>query len=158
MILSRQIKNFYQSPFLPNPSKLQKRTKPETVLAPRKAAVDRRKVAIRGCNEPEGEKKTERRTFLTLEEAGLVEMSGLDTHERFLCRLTVGVPIFMLMSRESEIIEWHWSFRFKMFVDVYACMIYADIVTESTKSYFGARGMSHRGIERRKNLWLVFEG
>lgn len=31
----------------------------------------------------------ERRTFLTLEEAGLVEVSGLSTHERFLCRLTV---------------------------------------------------------------------
>lgn len=105
MILSRQINNFYQSPFLSNPSKLQKRTKPETVLAPRKAAVDRRKVAIRGCSEPEGEKKTERRTFLTLEEAGLVEMSGLDTHERFLCRLTVRVPIYTRMSRESEIIE-----------------------------------------------------
>lgn len=31
----------------------------------------------------------EQRTFLSLEEAGLVEMSGLSTHERFLCRLTV---------------------------------------------------------------------
>ena len=28
-------------------------------------------------------------TFLTLEEAGLVEMAGLDMHERFLARLTV---------------------------------------------------------------------
>jgi hypothetical protein len=35
--------------------------------------------------------KPEKRTFLTLEEAGLVEMSGLSTHERFLCRLTVSV-------------------------------------------------------------------
>lgn len=33
----------------------------------------------------------QRRTFLSLEEAGLVEMSGLSTHERFLCRLTVSV-------------------------------------------------------------------
>lgn len=36
-----------------------------------------------------GEKQSERRSFLTLEEAGLVEVSGLSTHERFLCRLTV---------------------------------------------------------------------
>ena len=28
-------------------------------------------------------------TFLTLEEAGLIELSNLDMHERFLCRLTV---------------------------------------------------------------------
>jgi len=35
------------------------------------------------------ENRGERRVFLTLEEAGLVEISGLSTHERFLCRLTV---------------------------------------------------------------------
>jgi hypothetical protein len=28
-------------------------------------------------------------SFLTTEEAGLIEMSNLDMHERFLCRLTV---------------------------------------------------------------------
>jgi hypothetical protein len=46
---------------------------------------------IRRCQEEpkEEEKSSEKRTFLTLEEAGLVEMSGLSTHERFLCRLTV---------------------------------------------------------------------
>jgi hypothetical protein len=38
-----------------------------------------------------GADEQERRTFLSLEEAGLVEMSGLSTHERFLCRLTVSV-------------------------------------------------------------------
>ena len=40
----------------------------------------------------DGEKKQqekEKRTFLSREEAGLVEMSGLSPHERFLCRLTV---------------------------------------------------------------------
>lgn len=36
-----------------------------------------------------GENKKERRSFLSLEEAGLVEVSGLDSHEGFLCRLTV---------------------------------------------------------------------
>ncbi|PVH35918.1 hypothetical protein PAHAL_7G305700 [Panicum hallii] len=43
--------------------------------------------------EGSGADEQERRTFLSLEEAGLVEMSGLSTHERFLCRLTEGVPI-----------------------------------------------------------------
>jgi hypothetical protein len=38
-----------------------------------------------------GADEQEKRTFLSLEEAGLVEMSGLSTHERFLCRLTVRV-------------------------------------------------------------------
>uniref|UniRef100_A0A453DB54 Uncharacterized protein n=1 Tax=Aegilops tauschii subsp. strangulata TaxID=200361 RepID=A0A453DB54_AEGTS len=37
------------------------------------------------------------RTFLSLEEAGLVEMSGLSTHERFLCRLTVSCLQFAAM-------------------------------------------------------------
>ncbi|KAK8952070.1 hypothetical protein KSP39_PZI003313 [Platanthera zijinensis] len=42
-----------------------------------------RKLGVRGCG---GEEKSgERRTFLSLEEAGLVEISGLSTHERFLC-------------------------------------------------------------------------
>lgn len=47
---------------------------------------------VRRCQEEskEEEKKSgEKRSFLTLEEAGLVEISGLSTHERFLCRLTV---------------------------------------------------------------------
>nr|TKW06815.1 hypothetical protein SEVIR_7G265600v2 [Setaria viridis] len=43
--------------------------------------------------EGSGADEQQKRTFLSLEEAGLVEMSGLSTHERFLCRLTEGVPI-----------------------------------------------------------------
>lgn len=43
--------------------------------------------------EGEGDKKREKQTFLTLEEAGLVEISGLSTHERFLCRLTVRLSL-----------------------------------------------------------------
>jgi hypothetical protein len=93
MILLRPCKSLYQSPFLPNTLKLQKRTKPQTKPPPSKLTVDRRKLAVRGCSGQEGEKKTEKRTFLSLEEAGLVEISGLDTHERFLCRLTV--PIYL---------------------------------------------------------------
>lgn len=36
-----------------------------------------------------GGSQDEKRSFLSLEEAGMVEMSGLVSHEKFLCRLTV---------------------------------------------------------------------
>jgi hypothetical protein len=53
-------------------------------------------VVSRRCQEEKqqsggGGGKPEKRTFLSMEEAGLVEMSGLSTHERFLCRLTVSL-------------------------------------------------------------------
>ncbi|KAF5944341.1 hypothetical protein HYC85_018418 [Camellia sinensis] len=67
----------------------QKHIKTQSSFAPRSnKAVLQTKQAVRACSTGEGEKKNERRSFLTLEEAGLVEISGLDTHERFLCRLT----------------------------------------------------------------------
>ncbi|KAL3325405.1 hypothetical protein AABB24_036570 [Solanum stoloniferum] len=44
----------------------------------------------------------ERRTFLTLEEAGLVEVSGLSTHERFLCRLTISSLNLLRVIGEQE--------------------------------------------------------
>ncbi|PON85780.1 receptor-interacting protein [Trema orientale] len=52
----------------------------------------------------EGEKSSQsRRTFLTLEEAGLVEMSGLSTHERFLCRLTISsLNLLRVISEQEE--------------------------------------------------------
>nr|GMD93041.1 receptor-interacting protein, putative [Ipomoea batatas]GMD93042.1 receptor-interacting protein, putative [Ipomoea batatas] len=43
-----------------------------------------------------------RRTFLTLEEAGLVEISGLDAHERFLCRLTISSLNLLKVISEQE--------------------------------------------------------
>ncbi|XBJ05548.1 hypothetical protein VPH35_024305 [Triticum aestivum] len=53
-----------------------------------------------------GEKKKqqeqEKRTFLSLEEAGLVEMSGLSTHERFLCRLTISSLNLLRVISEQE--------------------------------------------------------
>lgn len=54
--------------------------------------VSRRRsnLSLRAC----AEKKSGPRGFLTLEEAGLVEISGLSSHERFLCRLTVNLPQF----------------------------------------------------------------
>ncbi|CAM0901855.1 unnamed protein product [Alopecurus aequalis] len=47
-------------------------------------------------------KKKEKRTFLSLEEAGLVEMSGLSTHERFLCRLTISSLNLLRVISEQE--------------------------------------------------------
>uniref|UniRef100_A0ACD5UW55 Uncharacterized protein n=1 Tax=Avena sativa TaxID=4498 RepID=A0ACD5UW55_AVESA len=46
--------------------------------------------------------KPEKRTFLSLEEAGLVEMSGLSTHERFLCRLTISSLNLLRVISEQE--------------------------------------------------------
>lgn len=62
----------------------------------------RRKLAIRACANGETEKTTERRSFLTIEEAGLVEMSGLSTHERFLCRLTISSLNLLRVIAEQE--------------------------------------------------------
>ncbi|KAL6844016.1 hypothetical protein ACP4OV_025689 [Aristida adscensionis] len=50
----------------------------------------------------EGEEEGQRRTFLSLEEAGLVEMSGLSTHERFLCRLTISSLNLLRVISEQE--------------------------------------------------------
>ncbi|XP_038881387.1 uncharacterized protein LOC120072922 [Benincasa hispida] len=44
----------------------------------------------------------QRRTFLTIEEAGLVEVSGLSTHERFLCRLTISSLNLLRVIAEEE--------------------------------------------------------
>ncbi|VAH38261.1 unnamed protein product [Triticum turgidum subsp. durum] len=62
-----------------------------------------------------GEKKKqqeqEKRTFLSLEEAGLVEMSGLSTHERFLCRLTEGVAMEELNA--GRVCDWFLKDKLK---------------------------------------------
>lgn len=66
--------------------------KPRTNLALGNVPDRRRKFNVKSCigqGEGENKKQTERRSFLTLEEAGLVEISGLSSHEKFLCRLTV---------------------------------------------------------------------
>uniref|UniRef100_A0A804ULE8 Uncharacterized protein n=1 Tax=Zea mays TaxID=4577 RepID=A0A804ULE8_MAIZE len=57
------------------------------------------------------EQEQQKRTFLSLEEAGLVEMSGLSTHERFLCRLTEGVPIEELNA--GRVCDWFLKDKLK---------------------------------------------
>lgn len=56
-------------------------------------AIVKRLPAVSAYNNNEEAGKDEdgmqRKSFLSIEEAGLVEISGLSIHERFLCRLTV---------------------------------------------------------------------
>lgn len=43
-------------------------------------------------------------TFLSLEEAGLIELSNLDMHERFLCRLTVSsLNLLRVISKQEGV-------------------------------------------------------
>ncbi|GKV30904.1 hypothetical protein SLEP1_g39671 [Rubroshorea leprosula] len=63
----------------------------------------RRKLTVKVCSSTgDGERKTERKGFLSLEEAGLVEISGLNTHERFLCRLTISSLNLLKVISEQE--------------------------------------------------------
>ncbi|KAL9234113.1 hypothetical protein vseg_009018 [Gypsophila vaccaria] len=61
-------------------------------------------LVVRAYNgdEEDGETGNERRGFLSLEEAGLVEISGLNTHERFLCRLTISSLNLLRVIAEQE--------------------------------------------------------
>ncbi|XP_009399210.1 uncharacterized protein LOC103983676 isoform X2 [Musa acuminata AAA Group] len=79
--------------------------RPRTVSHQAKA-LRRGRLVVKACQEEE--QKSQRRSFLSLEEAGLVEMSGLNTHERFLCRLTVDI---ITESAESDIRAGRSSYR-----------------------------------------------
>ncbi|CAG7883994.1 hypothetical protein BRARA_K01835 [Brassica rapa] len=60
---------------------------------------------VRACaGEEESDKqiKPERRSFLSLAEAGLVEISGLGAHEKFLCRLTISSLNLLRVISEQE--------------------------------------------------------
>uniref|UniRef100_A0A7C8YDZ3 Uncharacterized protein n=1 Tax=Opuntia streptacantha TaxID=393608 RepID=A0A7C8YDZ3_OPUST len=67
-----------------------------------------RKLPVRAHNntnegaEEEENGTTQKRSFLSLEEAGLVELSGLNTHERFLCRLTISSLNLLRVIAEQE--------------------------------------------------------
>ncbi|PQQ07260.1 uncharacterized protein Pyn_15412 [Prunus yedoensis var. nudiflora] len=75
---------------------------PCKILSPHK-----RKLGVRASSSGQGgeaaeKKSSDRRPFLTLEEAGLVEISGLSTHERFLCRLTISSLNLLRVISEQE--------------------------------------------------------
>ncbi|XP_027339096.1 uncharacterized protein LOC113852899 [Abrus precatorius] len=90
-----------ETTFLSNPSKLGNSRQTGTCLIAQRKASHKRKVKCSG-GQREEEKKGERRTFLSLEEAGLVEISGLSTHERFLCRLTISSLNLLRVISEQE--------------------------------------------------------
>ncbi|XP_022715999.1 uncharacterized protein LOC111275114 [Durio zibethinus] len=104
MILHLPSITLYQTPLLSNPRKLQKLADTQNSFSPGNKLFIKRKLVIRGCgsSQGEGEKKAERRSFLSLEEAGLVEISGLSTHERFLCRLTISSLNLLRVISEQE--------------------------------------------------------
>uniref|UniRef100_A0A2P2J5D5 Receptor-interacting protein n=1 Tax=Rhizophora mucronata TaxID=61149 RepID=A0A2P2J5D5_RHIMU len=102
MIPLKFSKCYYQTPFLPRSSEHQKGLAKPASLYPSKV-INSRKLVVSGCSGQESEKKTtERRSFLSLEEAGLVEISGLSTHERFLCRLTISSLNLLRVISEQE--------------------------------------------------------
>ncbi|ESQ55231.1 hypothetical protein EUTSA_v10026468mg [Eutrema salsugineum] len=55
-----------------------------------------------GEEESSDQSKPERRSFLSLAEAGLVEISGLGAHEKFLCRLTISSLNLLRVISEQE--------------------------------------------------------
>ncbi|KAL3851265.1 hypothetical protein ACJIZ3_013147 [Penstemon smallii] len=59
----------------------------------------RKKLTVEANSDGGAEKRT---SFLTLEEAGLVEISGLSSHERFLCRLTISSLNLLRVISEQE--------------------------------------------------------
>ncbi|CAH8388445.1 unnamed protein product [Eruca vesicaria subsp. sativa] len=69
----------------------------------------RRKMGLRlvracvGEEQSDNQSKPERRSFLSLAEAGLVEISGLGAHEKFLCRLTISsLNLLRVISEQEE--------------------------------------------------------
>ncbi|OAY26082.1 uncharacterized protein LOC110604061 [Manihot esculenta] len=101
-MISFKFYNTHHSPSLLNSSKLHKERTKQPIFHPN-MGIHRRKLTVRRCSGQEPEKKkTERRSFLSLEEAGLVELSGLSTHERFLCRLTISSLNLLRVISEEE--------------------------------------------------------
>ncbi|XP_058073157.1 uncharacterized protein LOC131221877 [Magnolia sinica] len=100
MLQLKTYKHHLNAPFAFQPPKLQRAI--QTLQG--KKEMERRKhgmrLVVRGCQGEEN--KSEKRTFLSLEEAGLVEISGLSTHERFLCRLTISSLNLLRVISEQE--------------------------------------------------------
>ncbi|CAN8325494.1 unnamed protein product [Cochlearia groenlandica] len=87
----------------------QARTNNITFMMTRTQGLRRRKMGlclVRACantkEEEEEQSVPERRSFLSLAEAGLVEISGLGAHEKFLCRLTISSLNLLRVISEQE--------------------------------------------------------
>ncbi|KAK1304657.1 hypothetical protein QJS10_CPB11g01026 [Acorus calamus] len=96
MVSIKPCKNNFQALSLLKPPTNYSR--PTQILYQAKKALHG-KFSVRATQGGEG---GEKRSFLSLEEAGLVEMSGLSTHERFLCRLTISSLNLLRVVSEQE--------------------------------------------------------
>ncbi|XP_078432504.1 receptor-interacting protein [Wolffia australiana] len=70
-----------------------------SISPPRGCSWRRKKTTVRAM---QGGEKSEKRSFLTVEEAGLVDISGLAPHEKFLCRLTISSLNLLRVISEEE--------------------------------------------------------
>ncbi|KAL0542857.1 hypothetical protein IC582_017938 [Cucumis melo] len=93
--------NGFNTSFPYNSSKFQQN--PTPIIRIIKPNFAHTKTTFRTHAEQTGSGKgAQKRTFLTIEEAGLVEVSGLSTHERFLCRLTISSLNLLRVIAEEE--------------------------------------------------------
>ncbi|KGN49180.1 uncharacterized protein LOC101211873 [Cucumis sativus] len=93
--------NGFDTSFPYNSSKFQQN--PIPIIRITKPNFSHTKTTFRTHAQPSGSGKgPQKRTFLTIEEAGLVEVSGLSTHERFLCRLTISSLNLLKVIAEEE--------------------------------------------------------
>ncbi|KAK9085060.1 hypothetical protein Sjap_025471 [Stephania japonica] len=88
-------------PFQFNTSKLRKHTQTFNNQATK---IDKvvRNLVVKVSQGDQENRTEERKSFLSIEEAGLVEISGLGTHERFLCRLTISSLNLLRVISEQE--------------------------------------------------------
>ncbi|KAJ0974877.1 hypothetical protein J5N97_016842 [Dioscorea zingiberensis] len=89
----------FQSPKLLKPSQNTLWSSRSAALHSHAKRVENRGVVVKCC---QGGEKGQRKSFLSHEEAGLVEISGLSTHERFLCRLTISSLNLLRVISEQE--------------------------------------------------------
>ncbi|PIA34388.1 hypothetical protein AQUCO_03800182v1 [Aquilegia coerulea] len=95
MLSLNPCKNHLQSPIL---LKFHKQTH-QAIFQHQGRKVGGKRVFVVKVSQGEGKEK---RSFLSFEEAGLVEMSGLSPHERFLCRLTISSLNLLRVISEQE--------------------------------------------------------
>ncbi|KAJ3698642.1 hypothetical protein LUZ61_002347 [Rhynchospora tenuis] len=101
VVLQSICKSHFAFPLLLDSSRAIARYTPNS-FHPARRRFGKSRVVRRCQEEGKGEHGNERRTFLTLEEAGLVEISGLSTHEKFLCRLTISSLNLLRVISEQE--------------------------------------------------------
>ncbi|XP_020269584.1 uncharacterized protein LOC109844844 isoform X2 [Asparagus officinalis] len=97
-MLSLKPNQFHPLPLLNSPAA----TRPSSFLHQGGLSVGGRRGLVLTVKCAGEEEKKGQRSFLSPEEAGLVEVSGLSTHERFLCRLTISSLNLLRVISEQE--------------------------------------------------------